>query len=278
MTETLPSAALATHAHDRVSHRYSFIPTTSVVDALQQDGWKVHNGSQKRVRDVSREGFQTHLLRFVRSDVQNVGDLKDQFSLIGRFSHDTSSSIQLMAGVIVFACSNGVIVSEGEIGTLRFIHRNVDLEEVIQGARNLVGKIPQLEGRIQRWKEIQLSPQGEFEFARAAAVARWGSPRIPGSEEPAERVILQARRVEDQTNSLWHTFNRVQENLVKGTDYGTYARRRGRRRWVSRRTRSVSGVDQSIDINQTLWDLGLRVEQGLPLLRLNEASELVLAN
>jgi hypothetical protein len=76
-------------------------------------------------------------------------------------------------------------------------------------------------------------------------------------------------------NTLWQTFNRVQENLITGATYRTRAPRGYRT--VSRRTRKVKGIDQNIDLNRTLWDLGRRVEKGLPLLTLAESGELALA-
>lgn len=276
ISSALPSAVFATRPHDRVSDRYSFIPTASVVEALQEDGWRVWRGTQKSVRDKSREGFQTHLLRFVRNDVQSVGDLKDQFSLLGRFSHDTSSSIQFMAGIIVFACANGVIVSEGEVSKVRFIHRHIDLNEVVRAARDMVSVIPKLQDRVNVWRNLHLSEPVRQEFANAAAIVRWGKTRLPGSDHPAAPVLLSARRFADNSDDLWNTFNRVQENLINGAQY--FTRSRGRR-WhtTSRVTRRVGGLDQNIGINQSLWELGRRVEQGLPLLQSTADGNLILA-
>jgi len=277
MNDSLPTATFATRAHERTSHRYSFIPTTDVISALAEDGWVAEHGSQKRVRDKSREGFQTHIINFYHPDVQPVNG-QDRFSLMGRFSHDRSSSILLMAGINVFACSNGLIMSDHEVGRHRFIHRDIDLNEVVSAARKLVDAIPNLQNRVNRWKEITLSPAAQIELAQAGAVARWGSTRIPGSKAPAAEILLQARRFADRGPSLWHTFNRVQENLVKGTEY--WARGGGRtNRWrnVQRRTRAVNGVDQNIDLNTTLWDLARRTEEGLPLLANTEDGTLVLA-
>jgi hypothetical protein len=269
----LPASALATHAHERVSDRYSFISTTSVVSALEADGWRVYSGAQKRVRDKSREGFQTHLLRFVRSDVETV-NLKDQFSLIGRFSHDTSSSIQFLAGIIVFACENGIIVSEGEVQKVRFIHRDISLEDVVRAAHAMTLNVSRLADRVQDWRNIILTPAAQNEFANAAAIMRWGNTRVPGSKEVAAPILLSARRWQDDRSDLWSVFNRIQENVVKGQSYYTYNHnRRQRYRQARRQTRAVNGVDQSIDINQTLWALACRLEQGLPLLEYHDGRE-----
>jgi len=53
---------------------------------------------------------------------------------------------------------------------------------------------------------------------------------------------------------LWSTFNRVQENLVKGGLTGRNANGR------QQRTRPVQGIDQNVRLNRALWLLadGLR--------------------
>jgi hypothetical protein len=63
---------------------------------------------------------------------------------------------------------------------------------------------------------------------------------------------------------LWTTFNRVQENVIRG---GLSARapatiengRRVRGRRVT--TREVTGIDQDVKLNKSLWILGERMAE-----------------
>ena len=57
------------------------------------------------------------------------------------------------------------------------------------------------------------------------------------------------RRFEDRRDDLWTTFNRLQENLVKG---GLEGRSRNGR---ATRTRPVNGIDQNVKLNRALWVL-----------------------
>ena len=64
-----------------------------------------------------------------------------------------------------------------------------------------------------------------------------------------EAQVLMPRRVDDRGSDLWSTFNRIQENLVKGGLNGRNTR--GRRQ----STRPVQGIDQNVRLNRALWML-----------------------
>lgn len=59
--------------------------------------------------------------------------------------------------------------------------------------------------------------------------------------------ILAPRRYEDRQNDLWTTFQKLQENLLKGGLPGRTAK--GRRS----HTRAVNGIDGDIKLNRALW-------------------------
>ncbi|KAA8703552.1 DUF945 domain-containing protein, partial [Pseudomonas cannabina] len=61
--------------------------------------------------------------------------------------------------------------------------------------------------------------------------------------------LLMPRRREDRSSDLWTTFNRVQENTIKG---GLTGRNKQGRRTT---TRAVNGIDQDVKLNRALWVL-----------------------
>lgn len=65
--------------------------------------------------------------------------------------------------------------------------------------------------------------------------------------------LLGVRRTGDAANDLWTTFNRVQENTIRGglTSVGMDAAARIRRRT----TREIKGIDQHTALNRALWTL-----------------------
>jgi len=69
--------------------------------------------------------------------------------------------------------------------------------------------------------------------------------------------LLDSRRWEDKGDDLWHVFNRVQENLIRGGQRDFSRRREDGRRFP--RTRAIAGLDQNIRLNRELWNLAERV-------------------
>lgn len=61
--------------------------------------------------------------------------------------------------------------------------------------------------------------------------------------------LLTVRRTEDRAPDLYTTFNRVQENVIRGGIAGRNAN--GRRM----RTRAVTGIDSDNKFNRALWRL-----------------------
>ena len=61
--------------------------------------------------------------------------------------------------------------------------------------------------------------------------------------------VIEARRPEDLGSSLWATFQRVQENVIRGGQLGRSAQ--GRRL----HTRPVGSIDRGVSLNRALWML-----------------------
>ena len=62
-----------------------------------------------------------------------------------------------------------------------------------------------------------------------------------------EAQILSARRWQDKNDDLWTTYQRLQENLLKGGLPGRTAK--GKRA----HTRAVKGIDGDVKLNRALW-------------------------
>ena len=73
-----------------------------------------------------------------------------------------------------------------------------------------------------------------------------------GGHRPAPvtaEQLIEARRPEDIGHSLWTTFQRVQENVIRGGQPGRSAQ--GRRL----QTRPVGSIDRGVSLNRALWML-----------------------
>jgi hypothetical protein len=75
-------------------------------------------------------------------------------------------------------------------------------------------------------------------------------PHVPFGEDHqpvTESQILSPRRWQDESNDLWTTYQRIQENLIKGGLSGRNAKG-GRSH-----TRAVRGIDGDVKLNRALW-------------------------
>ena len=61
--------------------------------------------------------------------------------------------------------------------------------------------------------------------------------------------LTNIRRHEDQKNTLWNVFNRVQENILQGKAYAYDENGH------FRKLKKVKSIDQQVKINTTLWNI-----------------------
>lgn len=235
-------SVLASEAHSSRGERYTFIPTINVIDGLRRNGFEAYEIRQTRVRDQSRREFTKHMVRLRHADA--IGTSNEVPEIILLNSHDGTSSYQLIAGMFRFVCSNGLIAGN-VCEDIRIRHSGNVIDNVIEGATRIVEELPQLTARIDEYKGIQLSHDEQQLFANAALSLRWDDGKAPITPTRA----LSVWRHQDTSNDLWTTFNRVQENLIKG---GLSGRGSTGRRMT---TRAVGGVNENVKLNRALWSL-----------------------
>ena len=244
-------SVFATEAHDSRSERYAYIPTLQIINRLADEGFICTDAQQKRSRSLERASFTKHLLRFSRKDAVLVDGVLPQVILIN--SCDGSSGYKLMAGFFRFACANGLIVGQS-FEEVSVAHKGDVMGNVIEGTYRVIEGAEQI-GRVAAdWKGINLSTGEAHAYANAALQLRWdGSPTADRNvtvKPPIQAdAVLRVRREEDRGVDLWSTYNRIQENLVKGGQR-TYTAD-GRRL----RVRGVNGIDGNVALNRALWTL-----------------------
>jgi hypothetical protein len=201
------------------------------------------------------------MIRFRHADSSaalQVGDVIPEVVLIN--SHDGTSAYKLIAGMFRLACSNGLMVSEGEIESVTVMHKGNILDNVIEGSYRLVKDSEQAMTTVQEWGQLQLSAGEQGALAEAAHTLRFADAEGKVTTPITAAQLLRPRRNEDTGNDLWKTFNRVQENVIKGGLHGVQRDPSGRRlRAVS--TRQVKGIDQDVKLNRAMWQLAERMAE-----------------
>lgn len=248
LRRAVPSA-FAEAAHDSRSARYTYIPTSAVIEGMRNEGFLPVKATQAAARNEDKKGHTKHLIRFRREDQLTQAEAREVI-LIN--SHDGSSAYKLSAGVFRLVCSNGLVVGKEDTRqTVR--HSGNVLGDVIEGACRIVQDFDKVTQDMEVMKGITLEKPLMLAYAAAAIEARFDTEEKPVTPEQ----VLRVRRAADQGADLWTVFNRVQENVIKGGLYGTSKDAYGRTQ--HRKTREVKGIDQNDTLNRALWRLSMEV-------------------
>lgn len=249
----LAPSVFAESAHDSRSARYAYVATMDILRGLSREGFEVYSAKQSAARSDDKAGHTKHMLRLRHRSlqVQAVGDSAPEIVLVN--SHDGSSSYQMMGGMYRLACSNGLMVPDGICQTIRVQHSGKILDKVTEGAYEVLDGLTRVVESRDEMRALTLNDGEQRAFAHAAALLRFdpaeGAEALPVTPEQVNR----ARRIDDRAPDLWTTFNRVQENVVRGGLRGVTLDAHGRRQ--HRATRAVTGIDQDVKLNRALWTL-----------------------
>jgi Domain of unknown function (DUF932) len=229
--------------HESRSSRYTHIPTGEVLRGLRKEGFSPFMVCQTRVRDTTKREHTKHMIR-LRHASQIGAQEANEIILVN--SHDGASSYQMLSGVFRFACANGLVCGDVE-SDIRVRHSGDILENVIDGAFSVLEGFEKVDAQRDGMKTLTLNAGEQSAFAHAALALKYDTETAPAPVTEAQ--LLSARRISDQGNDLWSTFNRTQENIVRG---GLNARTATGKRST---TREVKGIDQGIKLNRALWVL-----------------------
>jgi hypothetical protein len=249
----LAPSAFAADKHESRSARYTYIPTSNVIEGLMREGFQPFKAVQGSSRIEGKGEFTKHMIRFRHASqaVLTVGDSVPEVVLIN--SHDGTSAYKLIAGIFRLVCSNGMVVSESTVGSLAVPHKGDIVSRVIEGSFEIIDNSRAALETTREWQNLQLTSGEQNAFAEAARELRFADSEGKVTTPIQASQLLNARRAADQGSDLWRTFNRVQEAVVRGglTGFGRDAQNRVRR--VT--TREVRGIDVDVKLNRALWTL-----------------------
>jgi hypothetical protein len=247
---TVAPSIFAAGKHCSRSERYAYIPTIEVLRGLHKEGFEPFMVAQSASRIAGKTEYTKHMIRMRHAGrIQEGRSEANEIILIN--SHDGASSYQMLAGVFRFVCCNGLVVGD-VVDDIRIPHKGNIQGEVIEGAFRVLDDFEAVDAATEGMKAQTLSPEEQQAFATAALALRYGESD-KGSTAPAAPItaqqLMQPRRMEDQGNSLWLSFQRTQENLMRGGQAGRSAK--GRRM----QTRPVGSIDRGVQLNRALWVL-----------------------
>ncbi|WP_194208714.1 DUF932 domain-containing protein [Superficieibacter sp. 1612_C1] len=234
-------SAFSVEKHESRSERYTYIPTIVLLDRLRDEGFQPYFATQSRTRNADKREFTKHLLRLRRHD-QIQGKEVPEIILLN--SHDGSSSYKMIPGMFRQVCSNGLVAWK-DFGEISVPHKGDIVGQVIEGAFEVLRTFENVDQNIDLMRSIQLTGPEQHLLGAAALEYKYEGKQAPITPEQ----VIRHRRFEDNRNDLWTTFNRIQENVIRGGISGRTAK--GNRT----RTREVTGIDGDIKLNQALWKM-----------------------
>ena len=244
---TRAPAVFASGADERLSSKYTFLPTERILTGLMSAGFVPVDARQASARRGSALHAR-HVVR-LRPRFQTV-QLKDSVpEVVFLNSHDGSSAYQLRMGLFRVVCTNGLIVSRGAFPAYCVSHRGNIVDDVVAGAVKLADRFEGLAEQVERMEQRQLFKDEQLAFAEAALRLRFSEP-TQSAMQPAQ--LLACRRSEDLGDDLWRVYNRCQEHLLRGG--------LSRRSITGRltRTRAIGSIRRDVVLNGQLWDLAVQ--------------------
>jgi hypothetical protein len=234
--------------HFEVSDKYHFIPTIDVINEIKSHNWYPTAVQEASVKEVSKNGYQKHLVRFRHFD-DLLNPRENAMELLLFNSHDRSTAFSISAGIYRFVCANGLVIADSvfESHTIKHIgDRDNDVKGAIEG---IVSFKPQLESKIDTFSSIILSTQEKLSFAKSSI-----SFRFDEHLEVDHHDLLVPHRVEDEKDDLYTTLNVIQENLLRGNISGK--NKETGRRFTSKQ---ITSIGKDVEVNQSLWNMAERI-------------------
>jgi hypothetical protein len=212
---------------------------------MQDMGYVLTGVKQSKSNVELRKNWGIHITRFQHPDLyikdpQGMIEARPEVVLIN--SHDGTRPIQFEMGLFRLVCENGLVIKSQDLGSFRERHTKLNFQEVKNLMDEKVSGLQEVVGKISQWNMKEMSDKQRFNFAMDALALRIGTDRQAEQYEIMD--ILTAKRKVDEQPTLWHTFNTVQENLIKGGF-----------QLNNRQARAINNPVEDFNINQGLWQL-----------------------
>src|SRR6516225_8269950 len=170
-------SVFASQPIEGVSERYSFLPTSSILNGMRENGWVPVRAQEQSIRTEARRGFQKHVVRFARVEHLQTWEKNQvrpevpEFVLVN--SHDKSRAYQLHCGLFRLVCTNGMVVSDGTFQRISLKHSGFNPDSVIEACFKVLNAVPDIMNKVQLFQDRLLTDAEQLALATGAAAYRW---------------------------------------------------------------------------------------------------------
>jgi len=254
-----PTAFAKDKTNPRTSDRYDYVSTEKVINDLAKKGWFPVQARQCRKNKNSNGIRSFHMIAFQNKKVAirkvnpdgTPGEVDTYPRIILTTSHDGYNAFRFMVGLFRLVCSNGLVVSDGEIASITIRHINYNDEELQKVIDRTVAFTEVAAEKMSVMKNTTVTEEQKREIASEVVKIRKNVEEGEKYEIDEATIvdILSPVREEDKSDDLWTVYNMCQEKLIKG---GFAAK--GKNNKV-RKQRGITSIKKDIDYNQRLWDV-----------------------
>jgi hypothetical protein len=239
--------SLPTKPHSRLTDKYMFLDTRKVVDDMRDLGYEATGFRRAKGRTVNAQ-YGLHEVEFMRpQDLARDGSFSHEAPrILFMNSYDGSRKARFAAGIIRFACLNGMITGD-LLANLTFLHMGEYEEELMKQMKEIAEETPKVFSKIDAYRDIKLDDEIYLDMADQALQLRYPKEEDRPIVDPA--ALIMPRRPEDHQADLYTTFNVLQENIIRGGVPGTLPDGR------SRIMQPVKNIERSNTLNRQLWGL-----------------------
>jgi len=251
--EVAPVVFATEPTNKSVSEKYLHVNTETVIDDLAKLGWLPVTAMQRRTKP-RKDGSPTirskHMVSFQNPDLMIKGTNGDDAfpRIIVTNSHDGLSSFQFRVGIYRLVCSNGLVVADEEFSAFSIKHKGYTFEELQTVVSSAVEDLPNKIVVLNKMQDRMLTAEEQRQLAIDAMALRSTNPDAKYDELSIQEVLT-ATRKEDEGDSLWLVFNRVQESIING---GYSAALRGSK---VRKVKKIKSFERDLQVNQDLFKL-----------------------
>ena len=240
-----------------VSSKYNAIPTQSIIDIINEQSGptKIVAFNKVNVRKPGKQGFQRHVIMLELPDSKMVDNTS--MNIVIYNSNDRSSSVKMFAGSIRAACDNQMVWGDEIMPQFKINHSTIDWKSKVD---NMLKTFHEAQAKtkdtIQQLINKYMSYSDQIRYAHEVSEMLDMEGRLM---DPAELNI--AHRQEDIPKTAWHTFNRIQYNVMNGGMQRLMeVEVEGIKTTKLNKTHKITDSNKSINLNRQMSDL---IIQGL---------------
>jgi hypothetical protein len=251
-----------TQAYGDVSKRYIPIATNNVLEVMREraGSLKITGFNNANVRKKEKDGFQRHAMMVEFENAEMIDGTKMNMILFN--SNDRSTSLKIFMGSLRAACSNQCVWGDQIAEPVSIRHTNKDWKESIY---TLMDAYEETQKQTQSMIENMINryvSYGDIGRLTERVAEELVNPNITGHVlDPMQ--FNNAHRKDDIGKDLWHTYQRIQYNLIQGginrivdktDDQGMLFE-------TMSKTHKITDISKSIELNRKLHEMAMEYIQ-----------------